>query len=177
MSEATLANFHLRAGPRQSLGLLARVVLTDEVVRLGILDEVVDGVELFLRAVPAPVRLGLLAGLEAFEQSARLHPRNLGRRFRDLPLGLAEAHFERWWTSPLAPLHQFAKGARMLVTFSYYEHPKVRELLGYDPEAWIEKVRRERAERFAEEIEAAEAAVFAPDPLPPLEVSAAEERP
>lgn len=162
-----LATFSLPRRLRATFAQLARVILTDEVDRLGITGDVVAEVELFLRSIPTPMRLGLVAGLHAFDQSARAVPSSLGRSFSSLPLELAEAHFERWWESNLPPLHQFAKAARMFVTFAYYEHPRVRESLGYDPESWIAKVSAERRERFASEIEEHEAMVRAPNPLRP----------
>jgi hypothetical protein len=161
----TLADLRLSPRLRGTLATLARVVVTDDVLELGIVDEVVDEVELLLRAVPTPVRLGFLAGLRAFDASARAAPSSRGRRFADLPPDLADAHFDRWWSSSLAPMHQMAKGARMFVAMAYYEHPKVRERLGYDPEAWIEKVKRERTEQHGEEIRAHEAMILEPRPL------------
>jgi hypothetical protein len=174
VTEPTLADFRLSSGQRLTLGLLTRVVVTDDVLELGILEDVVDSVELFMRSIPTPFRLGLVAGLHAFEQSARAVPSSLGRSFSQLPLGKAEAHFARWWESKLAPMHQLAKGARMLVTFGYYEHPRVREKLGYTPDEWIAKVSRERQEKFADEIAANDARMLASDPfrLPTVEVEA-----
>ena len=163
----TLADLKLSRRQRDTLATLARVAVTDDVLELGIVDDVVDEVELLLRSVPAPVRIGFLAGLRAFDASARAVPSSRGRRFADLPLEQAEAHFERWWASPLAPLHQLARGARMFVTMAYYEHPRVRERLHYDPERWIAKVRAERLEQHGEAIRAHEAMLLEPDPLRP----------
>jgi hypothetical protein len=162
---AELANFRLPARLRRLLATAAPVVLTDEVTEQGLTDDVVDGVELFLRSIPRVVRGAIVAGMFTFEHSARAVPSSLGRPFSELPPDLAAAHFERYWHSRVGPLHQLARAIKMFLAFAYYEHPRVREQLGYDPEVWIEKVKRERAERFAEEIAAAEAAVLAPDPL------------
>lgn len=164
MSE--LADFQLSRSARQTLLALAPVVLTDEVDELGIRDEVVDGVELFLRSIPAPLRLGILAGIATFESSARARPSSVGRAFSRLPRELAEAHFHSYWHSPLGPIKQLARGMKMFLTMSYYEHATKRAQLEYHPEQWIGKVAQERLERFASEIEAHEALITTPDPIP-----------
>ncbi len=163
---STLASFRLPAGCRRTLAALAPVVLTDEVEALGLTEAVVDEVEQFLRSIPTPVRAGVVAGIVAFEQSARAAPSSLGRGFSRLPAARRVVHFERWWRGA-GPLHQLARALKMFLAFAYYEHPQVKERLGYDPERWIERVGRERLERHGEAIAAAEAAVLAPDPLVP----------
>ncbi|MGE0707389.1 MAG: hypothetical protein AB7N76_04435 [Planctomycetota bacterium] len=163
MSE--LADFRLSAGARATLAALAPIVLTDEVDALGVREDVVDRVELFLRSVPTPVRLALAAGLMGFEQSARLDPRSLGRGFSSLPRLRAEAFFHAAWESNLEPVRQLARGLKMILTVSYYEHPAKKRQLGYDPERWIARVAAERLERYAEEIRKGEAVVLAPAPL------------
>lgn len=164
MSE--LADFQLSRAARRTLLALAPIVLTDEVDELGIREDVVDGVELFLRSIPTPLRLGILAGIATFESSARARPSSFGRSFSRLPARLAEAHFEGYWHSPLGPLKQLARGMKMFLTMSYYEHATKRAQLEYHPEQWIGKVARERLERFAAEIKEHEALVTTPDPIP-----------
>jgi hypothetical protein len=161
----TLAEFTLPRKLRRAVAKLARVILTEEVEDFGITDEVVNGVELFMRTIPKAMRVGLVAGLHTFNQSARAVPSSMGRSFASLPADKAEEHFERWWSSPLPPLHQLAKALRMFVTFAAYEHPAYKAKLGYDPDAWIAKVKQERLERFGKEIEANEALMLAPNPL------------
>ena len=162
-----LATFTLSRRSRATFAQISRVVLTEVVDALDLTDDVVAEVELFLRTIPTPMRVGLVAGLHTFEQSARAIPSSMGRSFSSLPQDLAEEHFERWWGSKLAPMHALAKVARMFVTFAYYEQPRVRQMLNYDPEAWIAKTSAERTERFAAEIAEHEAMVRAPNPLRP----------
>lgn len=162
---STLADFTLPRRIRRTLSAAAPIVLTDEVDALGIREEVVDGVELFLRSVPGPVRAAIVAGLYSFEHSARAIPSSLGRGFSELDPEKALAHYERWWHSKLGPLHQLAKAIKMFLAFSYYEHPRVMERLKYDPERWIAKVSQERLDRFADEIAKHEEELLAPDPL------------
>ena len=164
MGSETLANYQLPDRLRRVLRVLAPIVLTDDVEALGITEDVLDDVELFLRSVPAPVRLGLVAGLHAFDQSARAIPSSLGRTFASLSRERAAVHYERWWNG-VGALHQLARGVKMALTFAYYEHPRVKAKLEYHPDRWIRKVAKQRLERFAAEIEQEEAAVLAPRPL------------
>lgn len=164
MSE--LADFRLSSSARRTLSTLAPIVLTDEVDELGIRDEVVEGVELFLRSVPAPIRIAVGAGIVTFEASARVVPSSLGRSFSSLSPELAAAHFERYWHSPLEPIKQLARALKMFLVMSYYEHSAKKTQLEYHPERWISQVAQERLERFAEEIRGHEAEMTAPNPLP-----------
>ncbi|MBL4846822.1 MAG: hypothetical protein JKY65_14985 [Planctomycetes bacterium] len=164
MSE--LADFRLSKAARRTLAALAPIVLTEEVDELGIRDEVVDGVELFLRSIPVAVRVAILAGIVTFEATARAVPSSLGRGFSRLPPELAAAHFARYWHSPLGALKQLARGMKMFLVMSYYEHPTKLAQLEYHPDRWIAQVAQERLERFAEEIREHEAQVTAPLPLP-----------
>lgn len=158
-------SFRLPRPVRRTLRALAPVVCGPEVERLGIGDEVVDGVERFCDALPAHVRAGAVAGALLFEAAPALEPRTLGRTFSRLDPASAEAVFARWWAGH-GPRKQVVKVLKMFLAFAYYEHPRVKERLTYDPDRWIAKVARERLERFAGEIERHEQAVLAPDPLP-----------
>mgnify|MGYP003666574601 CR=1 FL=1 len=164
MSE--LADFRLSSSARRTLAHLAPIVLTDEVDELGIREEVVDGVELFLRSVPAPIRIAVAAGIRTFEASARAVPSSLGRGFSSLPPELAAAHFERYWHSSLEPIKQLGRALKMFLVMSYYEHSAKKSQLEYHPESWISQVAQERLERFAEEIREHETEMTAPNPLP-----------
>jgi hypothetical protein len=159
-----MADFRLPNRLRRAIATLAPVIVTDEVTRLGITEDVVDGVESFLAAVPVHIRLALLAGIQAFDSSARAVPSSFGRAFHSLPAAKAKAHFERWYHGPEAT-HQLARGIKVFVSFAYYEHPLVRERIGYLPDPWIEQVSAQRLEKFGEVIAAHEAMLIADDPL------------
>ncbi len=146
MSE--LADFRLSSSARRTLAHLAPIVLTDEVDELGIREEVVDGVELFLRSVPAPIRIAVAAGIRTFEASARAVPSS------------------RYWHSSLEPIKQLGRALKMFLVMSYYEHSAKKSQLEYHPESWISQVAQERLERFAEEIREHETEMTAPNPLP-----------
>ena len=160
----TLADFRFSRSARRTLAALAPIVLSDEVEQLGLVEAVLDDLELLLRALPAPARAGLLAGVATFEHTARAAPSSLGRGFSRLPRPKAQAHFERWLHAP-GPTKQLVKGLKMLLTFVYYEQPQVRARLGYTPDDWIARVTRERTERFGDALREAEARVTDPYPL------------
>ena len=164
MSE--LADFRLSPSARGTLAALAPIVLTEEVDELQLREQVVDGVELFLRSIPSALRIAIVAGLRTFEVSARAIPSSFGRGFSSLPPELAAAHFARYWHSPLGALKQLARAMKMFLVMSYYEHPAKLAQLEYHPDRWIAQVAQERLERFAEEIREHEAQVTAPWPLP-----------
>lgn len=159
-----MPDFRLPKRLRAAIATLAPVIVTDEVTRLGITEDVVDGVERFLGAVPTHIRLGLLAGIQAFDSSARAVPSSFGRAFHSLPPEKARAHFERWYGGPEAT-HQLARGIKVFVSFAYYEHPLVRQRIGYAVEPWVEQVKAQRIERFGDVIAAHEAMLLADDPL------------
>ena len=160
-----LARFRLSARQRRALIALAPVICTDAV--RGLEERLADEVELFLRSVPAHVRLALLTALGVFDASARLVPSSWLRSFARLDPARAERHFARFWHSPVGLLHHLARGLKMIVSYAYYELPEVKARLGYDPDAWIDRVRRERLARWADDVAAHDRLVLAPDPLRP----------
>jgi hypothetical protein len=159
-----LADFRLTRAQRRALGGLARVSCPPDVESLGIVDAVVDHMELSLRALPALLRTGLVTVLAAYENGARaLHG---GRPASALPYDQAHAWFERWRKSPLLPMREWVKAAKGLLCMAYYEQPAVKEQIGYTPEAWIEKVKRKRLMVYGDEIKRHEQSLITPDPLP-----------
>jgi hypothetical protein len=158
-----LYEFHI---PRWLRPALARavVVTCDEDAAGALIDQVVDGLGLALRAFPAGVRVGLVAGLTAFELGpVALH----GRRFSHLDDDAARAWFGAWWSSPVMPIGRFARALKSLIALVYYDAQPIRERLAFHPEAWIAKVARRRLEHYARDVEREEKLVRAPDPLVP----------
>lgn len=155
-----MAEFRFPSWAWAVLRHLAPVVLTDDVERLGVVDGAVREMERLLGAAPVAARGAFIAGLAAFNAGA-------GRGgFRALGPAQAQAYFERWWHSPALPVAQFAKGAKAMLTFGYYELPGVQRAIGYDPQAWIDRVTIERLERYGEEIARFEADALKRDPIP-----------
>lgn len=149
---------------RRTLAAMARVACPPEAEELGLIDDIVDHVELSMGSLPPPFRAGLLAGLETYEQAARLG--NRGRPASKLAPDAARAHFESWQHSSFPAFREFIKGVGGLLCLAHYEMPAVKERLGYTPEVWIDKVRRHRLSTYAEAIERQRQALLSPDPLP-----------
>jgi hypothetical protein len=152
---------------RRALGPLVRIICPTEVDTLPgpVAAEVLDEVERMLAAFPAHVRASLTLGLAAFELGAAALPSSRGRPFSRLAPAAQADYFDGWWHSPLAPLRQFAKALKGVLCLCYFEHPRVKEQLGYDPDAWIREAAERRARTWAEAIRAHEALVTRPDPL------------
>ena len=161
-----LADYRHPPGVRPILARLAVVVCPPDARALGLVEHVVDHVELSMRAMPTAVRAALLSGLAGFELGALAWPGHLGRRFSQLGDDQAERYFRFWWASPIGLLHEFAKGAKGLVCLAYYEMPQVKAQLGYTQDAWIAKVKARRLEVYGADIRQHEQALITPDPLP-----------
>ena len=158
-----LADFHIPGRLRATLETLAPVVCPPDVHTLGITADIIASVELLLRSFPTYIRVGLVAGIGAFEVGAL--PSHL-RRFSRLDEPRARAYFESWWHSPLPPMRLFAKVLKGLLAMGYYEQPAVHDRIGYHPDQWHQEIRRRRAphvEAAARHLEV----VLAPDPLVP----------
>ncbi len=113
-----------------------------------------------VRALPAYLRSGLIAGLTAFDQGFRLYPGAHGKRFAVASdLAVAEHYYESWHHSALAVQFQFAKAIKGLVCFSYYEHPRVLAALDVHGDQWIAKVAKDRLAKYAEDVRRADAEV------------------
>ena len=157
-----LADFHMPRWLKRTVTAVARVTCPDDLEVLGLTEHVTLTVEHAMRAYPAGVRVGLVAGLAALETGAVLR---YGRPFSSLPRDRARAFFAAWWTSSVAPLASFAHAVKSLCSMAYYDSPAVRDKIDYRPDAWIAARVHERLSRYGVAIERAEAEVTAPDPL------------
>jgi hypothetical protein len=150
---------------RRTVRTLVPIVCPDDVATLGLVDEVVDYFELSMRSLPPYLRAGFVAGLVSFEAGTIALPSSLGRPFSLLPDAKARAYFERWWTSPIGAIRQFAKGLKAFLVMGYYENPLVKQRMEYHPDRWIAEAAKRRLATYADEIRAHERANTAPDPL------------
>jgi hypothetical protein len=157
-----LADFHLPRRLRPTVTAVARVTCPDDLETLGLAEHVTLTVEHALRAYPAGVRVGLVAGLLALEASTVLRH---GKPFSRLPRDRARAVFASWWHSPIAPMKMLARAVKSLCSMAYYDSPAVRDKIDYRPEAWIAERVHARLLRYGVAIERAEDEVTAPDPL------------
>jgi len=163
-----MSTYHHDARTRRVLRALVPVICPPEAVPLA--DAIVDHLGLTLAASPAPVRLGLVAGLRVYDLGALPRYR---RRAHALAPADAEAYFASWEHGP-TPFHvQLARGINQLMSLSCYEQPAMTEAVGYRPAPFIEEVTRRRLTVYADEIRAQATRLVAPDPLRPA--PAAEE--
>ncbi len=157
----TLSSYRHLASTRRTLTALAAVACPPQARELGLLDAIVDHVELSMRSLPAELRLGLLAGLTALELAAL--PR-FGARFSKLAPCDAVSHYERWRHGN-GVQRQFIKGVSGLLHLAHFEHPAIADRLGYTPERWVAKVKQRRLTVHREAIEDHQRALLVPEPL------------
>jgi hypothetical protein len=161
-----LADFHLPRPLRPAVAQAARVLCpAGKLDELGLVDYVVDYVELQLRAFPGLFRAGMVAGITTLELGAALRPGSLGTPFSRLAPDAAQAWFASFWASRVGPLRQLAHALKALVALAFYDSDKVRERLAYHPDAWIAERARARLERWGLDIQRHEEALLAPEPL------------
>jgi hypothetical protein len=160
-------------GTRRALEGIAGVVCPPEARELGLIADVVDHVALTMGVLPPLFRNGLVMGLRSYDLLAIAR---YGKPAHRLAPERAEGYF-LWWLHGVTPLQrQFATGAKQLCTLAYYELPAVQERLGYRPTQWIEKVKRRRLDVYADDIQAHQRSLIAPDPLPGVRRHARKER-
>lgn len=169
---SSLADYRHPGPVRDLLGTLAVVVCPPQAIELGLLDDIVEHVELSMRASPAGVRVALLAGLSGYELASMVWPGHWGKRASKLSEEQAEAYFAAWYHSPLAPQHEFAKGVKSLIALACYEQPAMMEAIGYTPAAWIDKSIKYRLDTYSDAIAKRERDILAPDPLPNVQPKA-----
>jgi len=155
------SDFRLRPGQRRTLAALARVVCPPDMEARGLGAAVLEETELMIRAMPAYLRWGLVAGLLAFDQGYRFQRGSGGRPFAAAAdPASAESYFERWHRSALSACFQFAKAVKGLLCFAYYEQPEVLEALGVHADRWIDEVGRRRLESYGAEVRRADEEVL-----------------
>lgn len=150
---------------RPAVAAVARVVTNNACDHDALTDDVVDGVGEILATFPPHLRWGLLLGLWAFEATARLWPSAGLRPFSRVSGPAALRIYTAWWHSPVFAIRQWAKGIKSLVALVYWDHPQVRERIGFTPEAWIAKVSARRLASYSPQIAAHRERVLAPSPL------------
>lgn len=167
MTEPTLAAYRHPRAVRRLLSTLVPVVCPPDATELGIVDDVVDHAELSIASFGPLIRASLVAGALTYDASARLWPPARGRRAAALGPELGSRWFHTWWTSPIGVQREFAHGVKSLLCLGYYEMPAVKAKLRYDPDAWIERVKRYRLRVYQEDIRRHQEELLAPDPLRP----------
>lgn len=146
-------------------------------MELGLLDDIIEHVELSMRASPRGVRVALLTGLSGYELASMAWPGHWGTRASKLSPKKAKAYFDAWYHSPIGPQHEFAKGVKSLLSLACYEQPAMMETIGYTPQQWIDKSIKYRLQTYSEAISKRETDILAPDPLPGVTPKQAPQEP
>jgi choline dehydrogenase-like flavoprotein len=147
--------FRLPGGVRLTLVRLAPTVCPPEVEELGLVDEVVDHVELTLGSFPFDLRTLTIAAVRMLGASSRVMPGGPGERF------------EAWFAGRSRVRRTAARGIKALFAIAAYEQRAVKDRIGYRPEEWIERSARRRLQLYGEDIRRREADVLVPEPLVP----------
>jgi hypothetical protein len=161
----TLTDFRIPRLLRPALAQLLRATCPPDLRELGLGSRSAEQAELFLRSLTLGIQVGFCGALTALELSSLLRPSSRGRLFSQLPLELAEKHFDTWWGLHGLP-HAMAKALKATVVMGFYETREMRERLGYQPDSWIAKVAKRRMQSYAAEIERHERELYTPEPLP-----------
>ena len=132
----------------------------------GLDDDLVAHTERSLGGAPKHIRLALAAGVVGYDLGAILYPRVAPLPAHRLPIAQRLRYFESWWNSPLGVQRELVKALKGFIGLAYYEHPMIRQRLGYDPENWIAKVSKRRLATYSDAIAAQQRAIVSPDPLP-----------
>lgn len=163
---SSLADYSHPEPVRELLVSLAQVICPPQAAELGLIEDILDHVELSMRASPRGVRIALLTGLSGYELASMAWPGHWGKRASKLSPAKAEAYFAAWYHSPLGPQHEFAKGVKSLIALACYEQPAMMEAIGYTPAQWIDKSIKYRLKTYAEAISKRDRDILAPDPMP-----------
>jgi hypothetical protein len=163
---SVLADYTHPGPVRRLLKSLVPVVCPPLATEFGLADAIVDHVELSMRASSKGVRVALLTGISGYELAAALVPRHLGQSASSLSVEDARRYFGSWWSSPLPPQREFAKGVKGLLCLACYEQPQMMEAIGYTPNEWIDKSTHYRLRTYSEAIAKREVELFTDDPLP-----------
>lgn len=163
---ATLSNYRHSRRTRKILTHLVRVVCPQDAQRLNLVSEIVDHIELSLRALPAAARLGLIVTLVLYDLGSVVTPGSFGRRARSLSETQSKAYFARWWKHPIGPLRELTKGIKSVICMSYCEMPQVKEALGFHSGPWMADTRKKRLTMHADIVARHEEALITPEPLP-----------
>lgn len=159
-----LADYRHSAFIRRALRGFISVACPPGAKDMGIVDDVIDQVELSFRSLPPMIRSGLVAGLMTYELAAV--PFHFGKRASQLSFDAHSRYFNNWRKSRIPVRSEFLKGLKGLLCMAYYEQQPVKEQIDYLPERWIEKKTRYRLQVYREQINAHERALIEPDPLP-----------
>jgi hypothetical protein len=129
---------------------LVRAACPSDLDELGIADELVQFVEESMAYGPPLFARALGVGLVALDAASVLD--GGGTTLSRMPIERARAYVEETKLGANVPRAVVIPQVRLLALLGYFEHPLVKARMGYDPAAWIEKVRKERLARHADDV-------------------------
>jgi hypothetical protein len=128
-------------GVRRTLKALIQTVLPPDEVRSQDLHErVLAHVETSLDFMPQSGKKPFRVGFFAFEYTALLMAPKM-RSFSSLNEKDRVVYVGRWAHSHFGLFHNFFKAVKGLIMLAYYEQPEVMELLGYDPQSYVDELK------------------------------------
>ena len=139
-----------RGRTREVLVQLVRATCPSDLDALGLTDDVVRAVEDALVYAPPLFSKALGLGLLALDAASVVD--GGGTAFSRMPLDRARAYVEGTHLGPNVPRVAVIPQVRLLALMGYFEQTAVQERMGYDPAAWIAKVKKERLERHADDL-------------------------
>ncbi|CAN5750024.1 hypothetical protein BH20ACT2_BH20ACT2_15510 [soil metagenome] len=143
--------------------MLARAVCAPDGLTDDLLRRTLDEVAKLLAALPPATRTAISCAA-ALVETRPLRRRYGYRRFSSLDASEARRVLDEWRRGG-GRSWWIARQLRDLVVLGYYEQPEVRRALGYDPDPFIAARVDERADRWADEIEAHRRLLIAAAPL------------
>jgi choline dehydrogenase-like flavoprotein len=145
---------------RRSVDRFCRVACDLDAAPPDALDDLNQEIAAHLAAMPRHLRALLPTGFLVFNQAARLRRASFPRPFSALSPAAAEAYFVAMSRSGRTWQRSLTKLLRSFVLTNHYDLPQVRARVGYRPDPYIKVIARERRQRYAREIEAADALVL-----------------
>lgn len=163
---STLSDYRHSIATTKLLRSIAKTVCPPSAVSLGLLDEIVEHVELSMRTTPTVLRQALEAGLKSYDLASIAWPGHWGKRAAALSDDKARSYFESWYHSKITLQHEFARGVKSLLCLACYEQPAMMTAIGYTPQEWIDKSVKKRLTTYGSAIAKREQEILADDPLP-----------
>jgi hypothetical protein len=129
---------------------LVRASCPSDVDELGLTDELVRYVEESMAYAPWVLARALELGLYAVDAASMVD--GGGTPLSRMPIERARAYVEKSGHGPNFARTAVIPQIRLLARLGYFEHPVVHARMGYDPASWMEKVKKERLERHADDL-------------------------
>jgi hypothetical protein len=139
-----------RGRARTVLTQIVRGSCPSDVDELGLTEELVAYVEESMAYAPPGLARALELGLYAVDAASVVD--GGGTPLSRMSPEQARAYVEKSGHGANLARTAVVPQVRLLARLGYFEHPVVHARMGYDPAAWIEKVKKERLARHADDL-------------------------